>query len=133
MRSYHVAFHLIHFIGPIIDPVEFRGRYIGWLQHHQTPNSNASLSSATAPLSGEGQLLAKVLVAWAAAYGVDESGVEDPHNSHVDVQKRRIRVKSMIEEIITVIDSLGILRKPSWDGVRVLLMTLPLTEGMSML
>lgn len=115
--------------GPIIDPLEFRSRYIAWLQHHQSPDSNASLSSAAAPLSAEGQLLAKVLVVWAAAYGVDEAGTEQPQNSNQDVQKRRLRVKSMIEEVTNFIDSLSLLRKPSWDGVRCLLMTLPLTEG----
>ncbi|CCA70017.1 hypothetical protein PIIN_03957 [Serendipita indica DSM 11827] len=113
---------------PIIDPVEFRSRYIAWLQHHTSPESNASLSSATTPLSAEGQLLAKVLVVWAAAYGVDEAGAEQPGNSYQDVQKRRLRVKGMIEEIIHLVDSLGLLRRPSWDGVRCLLMTLPLTE-----
>lgn len=118
-----------HTIGPIIDPLEFRSRYVAWLQHQLSPDSNAALSSATAPLSVEGQLLAKILVVWAAAYGVDESGVEHPENSYQDVQKRRLRVKHMIEEVIRMIDSLGLPRKPSWDGVRCLLMTLPLTEG----
>ena len=119
----------IHHPGPIIDPIEFRSRYVAWLQHHTSPDSNASLSSATMPLSMEGQLLAKVLVVWAAAYGVNESGIEQPENSYQDVQKRRLRVKGMIEEIMHIVDSLGLLRKPSWDGVRCLLLTLPLTEG----
>lgn len=115
--------------GPIVDPVEFRSRYVTWLQHYLSPESNASLSSSTPPLSVEGQLLAKILVVWAAAYGVDESGIENPENSYQEVSKRRLRVKSMIEEVIHLIDNLGLLRKPSWDGVRCLLMTLPLTEG----
>jgi len=116
--------------GPIIDPVEFRSRYVAWLQHQQTPESNAVLSSATAPLSVEGQLLAKILVVWAAAYGVDESGTEQPENSAQDVQKRRIRIKGMLGEVMRLIDSLSLLRKPTWDGVRCLLLALPLTEGM---
>jgi hypothetical protein len=109
--------------------VEFRSRYIAWLQHYLSPDSNASLSSSTPPLSVEGQLLAKILVVWAAAYGVDEAGLENPENSYQDVSKRRLRVKNMIEEVVHLIDNLGLLRKPSWDGVRCLLMTLPLTEG----
>jgi hypothetical protein len=79
----------------------------------------------------EGQLLAKILVVWAAAYGVDESGAEQPENSAVDVQKRRNKVKGMLEEVIKLIDGLSLLRKPTWDGVRCLLLTLPLTEGTS--
>jgi hypothetical protein len=122
-------FILFHLLGPIIDPVEFRSRYIAWLQHYLSPDSNASLSSSTPPLSVEGQLLAKILVVWAAAYGVNEAGVENPENSYQDVSKRRLRVKSMIEEVVHLIDNFGLLRKPSWDGVRCLLMTLPLTEG----
>jgi hypothetical protein len=115
--------------GPIIDPIEFRSRYVAWLQHQLSPESNAVLSSATTPLSAEGQLLGKILVVWAASYGVDEGGVEQPENSFQDVQKRRQRVKHMVEEVVRLIDSLSLLRKPSWDGVRCLLMTLPLTEG----
>ncbi|KAG8808002.1 hypothetical protein FRC17_004179 [Serendipita sp. 399] len=113
---------------PIIDPIEFRSRYVAWLQHHLSPESNAVLSSAATPLSVEGQLIGKILVVWAAAYGVDESGIEQPENSHIEVQKRRTRVKSMIEEVMRLIDNLSLLRKPSWDGVRCLLLTLPLTE-----
>lgn len=33
----------------------------------------------------------------------------------------------MLQQVLRMIDIFGILRKPSWDGVRVLLMTLPLT------
>ncbi|PVF98575.1 hypothetical protein CPB86DRAFT_814609 [Serendipita vermifera] len=121
-------FKRVHIQRPIIDPIEFRSRYVAWLQHQLSPESNAVLSSATTPLSAEGQLLGKILVVWAASYGVDEGGVEQPENSYEDVRRRRQRVKHMVEEVVRLIDSLSLLRKPSWDGVRCLLMTLPLTE-----
>ncbi|KAG8749414.1 hypothetical protein FRC14_001390, partial [Serendipita sp. 396] len=121
-------FRRFHVQRPILDPIEFRSRYVAWLQHHLSPESNAGLSSATAPLSVEGQLIGKILVVWAAAYGVDESGIEQPENSNLDVQKRRTRIKGMIEEVMRLIDNLSLLRRPSWDGVRCLLLTLPLTE-----
>jgi hypothetical protein len=35
----------------------------------------------------------------------------------------------MVREILGLIDKHGLLRKPTWDGVRVLLLIMPLTEG----
>lgn len=92
-------------------------------------HSNAMLSSARQPLTEAGQLLAKVLVVWAASYGVNEKGEEVPNNSDLDVDRRTTLVKVMVEELITIIDMMGLLHRPSWDGVRVLLMTLPLAES----
>lgn len=120
------------FAGPIIDPEEYTCRYNAWLQHqHQNFSHKAYQSSAQAPLTDAGQVIAKVLVTWAASYGVDEKGQEAPENSDIDVEKRSIRVKEMIDEILSIIDMMGLLRRPSWDGVRVILLTLPLAESES--
>lgn len=35
----------------------------------------------------------------------------------------------MVKEMLQTIDHLGLLRNPSWDGVRVLMLLMPLTEG----
>jgi hypothetical protein len=43
--------------------------------------------------------------------------------------RRKHKTDSMVREILELIDSHGILRKPSWDGVRALLLLLPLLEG----
>ena len=48
-----------------------------------------------------------------------------------DLQQRKERVNEMLHELLYLIDIHGILRKPSWDGVRALLLTMPLTEGAS--
>jgi hypothetical protein len=121
-------FRRFHIQRPILDPEEFSTRYIAWLQDNEQ-NSNAILSSARQPLTEAGQLLAKVLVVWAASYGVNERGEEDPNNSDLDVDRRTTLVKAMVEELIAIIDMMGLLHRPSWDGVRVLLMTLPLAES----
>jgi len=48
-----------------------------------------------------------------------------------DRQTRFAKMRSAVEVILDEIDAAGILRKPTWDGVRVLLLLLPLTEGES--
>lgn len=102
----------------------------------------------TAPLNIEGKMLAMLLVTWAASFGIDEFGKEDtedaaseshnnPHfaldgGGNISNPKRRarmLRVEAMTREILTLVDLHGLLRRPSWDGVRVLLLLLPLTRG----
>ena len=91
------------------------------------------------------------LVVWASSFGVDENGQSlDPLEDHiyqyqehkVDIHdqfdtdasaklrtERRTRTNEMVKEMLYLIDVHGILRKPSWDGVRILLMILPLAQG----
>ena len=103
-----------------------------------------------ANLGPEGALLCHVLYAWATSYGVDENGrldipegggepmrnlsLLDPGKDEVkreaDRQARFAKMRVAVEIILQEIDACGILRKPTWDGVRVLLLLLPLTEGM---
>lgn len=42
---------------------------------------------------------------------------------------RREHTEEMVREVLQLIDNHGIMRKPTWDGVRVLLLILPLMEG----
>jgi hypothetical protein len=90
-----------------------------------------------------------VLYAWAVSYGVDETGHLDvpeggavhglatsllePNQDEVkretDRQARWVKMKPVVQAILDEIDACGIMRKPTWDGVRVLLLILPLTEG----
>lgn len=90
-------------------------------------------------LSPAGQLIASILVVWGASFGVNEYGVEEERAFAGDepqspspetLQRRRDRkdtTNRMLQQILRMIDVHGILRKPSWDGVRALLLTLPLT------
>ena len=70
------------------------------------------------------------LVVWASSFGHDEEGklVESS-----DLKDWRLSVKSrtnnMVKELLYLIDSYGIIRKPTWDGLVVLLTILPLTKG----
>ena len=108
--------HLAHSPGPILEPAEFRQRYIQFARG----NSDA--------LPVPGQLVAMSLVVWAASFGVNEYGVEDQEPS-ASIRGRKEHVNEMLQEILYLIDLHGILRKASWDGVRLLLLMLPLTQG----
>lgn len=89
-------------------------------------------------------MLAMLLVTWATSFGIDEFGGEedtedDASETHVTLDddnlsnsKRRarlLRTEAMTKEMLTLVDLHGLLRRPSWDGVRVLLLLLPLTRG----
>lgn len=124
-------------LGPIIEPTEFTSRYFAHIK-------------GTSTLSIEGQMIAMLLVTWAASFGVNEYGLEEeiePHSptmpdgpkfspdadddfSDPSRRARTLRVETMIREILHLIDIHALLRRPTWDGVRVLLLILPLTQGM---
>ncbi|WWC70299.1 uncharacterized protein I206_104249 [Kwoniella pini CBS 10737] len=124
---------------PLLDPHNFIGRYLG------SPHPTA------AAMGPEGACLCHVLYAWAVSYGVDEYGQLDvpegggPSLQDISLlgpgdlelkrethrQTRREKMRSAIEVILREIDEFGIMRKPTWDGVRVLLLVLPLTDGIA--
>jgi hypothetical protein len=99
----------------------------------------------------EGAILCHVLYAWALSYGVDHNGDLDipegggdqlgalpltgPSPSElqreVDRARRFLAMQKAVEVVLREIDECGVMRKPTWDGVRVLLLILPLTEGIS--
>jgi hypothetical protein len=115
-----------------LDPGEFASRYVAHIKGGST-------------LTVEAQLLAKVLVVWAASFGVDEYGTEiapsstnsdlvtnwrlDAGSEGTEKRARREHTDAMTQELLHLIDLYGILRKPTWDGVRVLLFIWPLTQG----
>jgi hypothetical protein len=120
-RTYHlhpVRVPSLHFpIGPILEPLEFRDRYLQFIKG----NPDA--------LQVPGQLIAMALVVWAASFGVNEYGMEDPQESPADIRQRKEQINEMLQEILYLVDLHGVLRKASWDGVRLLLLLLPLTQG----
>ena len=69
-----------------------------------------------------------VLAIWGASYSVDEKGHEYIQETR-DPQQRANEINEMLREMLYLIDIHGILRKPSWDGVRLILLILPLTHG----
>ncbi|KAI0053838.1 hypothetical protein FA95DRAFT_1551599 [Auriscalpium vulgare] len=116
-----VFFHRFQIQHPIIDPAEFGHRFFEYSKGH----GNA--------LGVAGQLIAMLLVVWAASFGVNEYGIEDVHQSASAVRSRRDNVNDMVREIMQLVDVHGIMRKPSWDGVRVLLLLMPLTSDVQSL
>ncbi|KAI8998747.1 hypothetical protein BD414DRAFT_408105 [Trametes punicea] len=109
-------FRRFHIQRPVLEPTEYCVRFSEWF------NGNADC------LQIPGQLIALALVVWAASYGVNEAGEEAQEHSGEDIHQRKERVNEMLAELLYLIDIHGLLRKPSWDGVRVLLLTMPLTE-----
>ena len=105
--------------GPILEPTEYCSRYSEWF------------SGSSDCLMFPGQLIALALVVWAASYGINEAGEEVPELRDEDPQVRKDRINEMLQELLYLVDIHGLLRKPSWDGVRALLLIMPLTEGPS--
>lgn len=104
---------------PIIIPNEFCARYIDFC------------NGKPGALTIAGQLVAMLLVVWAASFGVDEYGVDESQSgSPMDTRDRKSLTNDMVRELLVLFDIHGVMRKPSWDGVRALLLLLPLTEGM---
>jgi hypothetical protein len=124
--------------GPILDPQQFLQRYF------------SAAEPCAAAMGPEGAILCHVLYAWATSYGLDEYGQLDvseggdvpnlpvdltrPNDAEVkrerDRQRRKEVMTSVVKVVLREIDECGVLRKPTWDGVRSLLLVLPLTEGM---
>lgn len=104
----------------------------------------------------EGGLIAMLLVVWAASFGLDERGLPpDNHtgtedsgftgtnddNDTTDPRKlkdvsqeakwreRKDKTDAMLREVLELIDFHGVMRRPTLDGVRALLLILPLLEG----
>jgi hypothetical protein len=107
------------FADPIIDPSEFCARFFEFSKG----NCNA--------LGIPGQLIAMLLTVWAASFGVNEYGIEELHHGEAVIRNRREVTNEMVREMLQLIDIHGILRKPTWDGVRALHLLLPLTQGLS--
>ena len=126
-----------HVQRPICDPADFSRRYLA-----QDPPKASSMGK-------EGAILVHIMYAWASSYGVDQSGCLDvPERnwpggilpaeagyvwSHDQVRdrdrlKRRAKTDGVVAKILKEIDDAGIMRRHSWDGVRCLLLILPLTE-----
>ena len=100
-----------------MEPTEYCHKFSDWY------NGNTDC------LQFPGQLIALALVVWAASFGVDEAGEEVPELRDEDIHQRKERINEMLLELLYLVDIHAILRKPTWDGVRALLLIMPLTEG----
>ncbi|TFK76606.1 hypothetical protein BDN72DRAFT_831189 [Pluteus cervinus] len=132
---------------PILDSDEFPARYYAHIKDSH-------------PLGVIGNLLAMILVIWAASFGFNERGQpesnesglpnddsapdasHDRRSSHSPPAEdgsgrapsrrvRKERTDAMVRELLELVDFYGVLRKPTWDGVRLLLLLIPLVEDIS--
>ncbi|KAI0705833.1 hypothetical protein BC835DRAFT_1445328 [Cytidiella melzeri] len=101
---------------PILEPLEFKERYFQYIH-----GNNEALTAAA-------HLIAMTLVVWAATFGLNEAGVEDNQHDVGDIRSRKEYINDMLQELLYLVDLRGVLRKASWDGVRLLLLLLPLTQ-----
>jgi hypothetical protein len=115
-------------VGPILDAIEFPARYVAHCKGGKL-------------LGNEGQLISLLLVVWAVSFGLNERGIvegEDESPVLAESQgpgakrrQRKAQTETLLYEIMEQIDFYGVLRRPTLDGVRVLLLLLPLLEGKS--
>ncbi|KAK7049266.1 hypothetical protein VNI00_005867 [Paramarasmius palmivorus] len=97
---------------PILDPTDFPARYC----------------QGSHTLTAQAGLISMLLVVWAASYGLDEQGLPSEDSSR---RSRRERTQTMLREVLEFIDIHAIMRSPSWDGLRVLFLILPLLDDES--
>lgn len=124
-KSYVVLFHDVKPIctaplclGPLLEPKVFLSRL------------EESQNGITDSLGVPGRLVAMCLVVWSASFGHNEEGklsqFSEPKDWRLSVKSR---TNNMVKELLYLIDSYGIIRKPTWDGLVTLLIILPLTKG----
>lgn len=123
--------------GPIVDSLDFVTLYL------------SKPIPCAAAMGSVGAVLCHCLYAWGVSYGVDERGQLDVAEGSTDPlgplnllnagesearrerdrQRRMEKLNKVVRTILREIDEYGVLRRPSWDGIRALLLILPLTEG----
>ncbi|KAG8923009.1 hypothetical protein FRC01_013338 [Tulasnella sp. 417] len=111
---------------PVLDPAEFIDRYEKFVNRG-------------VPLGVCGELIAQTLLAWATSYGFDESGADaiffqdeavkvEEDDTLATIEKRKAATNAIVRDILDAVDKNAVARTTTWDGVRVLLLLLPLTE-----
>jgi hypothetical protein len=123
--------------GPIVDSLDFVTLYL------------SKPIPCAAAMGTVGAVLCHCLYAWGVSYGVDERGqldvaeggaeplgplnllnvTESEARRERERQRRMEKLNRVVRTILREIDEYGLLRRPSWDGIRALLLILPLTEG----
>lgn len=80
-------------------------------------------------LGPAGVLISILLVIWAASFGIDESGIFNSDSTYEVTRHRKMLCDRWVKEVLNYVDGHGILRKPTFDSVRALLLLLPLAKG----
>ncbi|EAU88346.2 hypothetical protein CC1G_05112 [Coprinopsis cinerea okayama7 len=127
---------------PILDAAEFSSRFLSHQKGERT-------------LGPEGGIITMLLATWAFSYGLNERGlpIDEPESQPSPASptspstdgpsncstsdgtkpthrppKSKEKFDQMVQQILDLVDYHGIMRRPTLDGVRVLLLLLPLLE-----
>ncbi|KZT28498.1 hypothetical protein NEOLEDRAFT_851723 [Neolentinus lepideus HHB14362 ss-1] len=140
---------------PILDPSEFTSRYFEYTKGNPDALGAAgqiiamvlvvwansfAIDEAGNPIESEAPSLPSVghsstsnapstsgYVSDRSSASPDDSPSRSTEQRYESIRRRKEKTNEMLREILRLIDVCGILRKPTWDGVRVLLLVLPLT------
>ncbi|KAJ7184264.1 hypothetical protein C8R46DRAFT_455587 [Mycena filopes] len=136
---------------PILDPTEFPARYFAHTKGtHALGNEGKILLhllvvwAASFGIDERGLPENEELSPPSSASSTEENGSKLSRPGRVEAPKmngaliaersraeRKNRTEAMVQEILVLIDSHAVMRRPTWDGVRVLLLILPLMEDIS--
>lgn len=144
------------FIGPVLDPVEFPARFIAHSKGTHSLGHEGGLiamilvvwaasfglnecglseddrSNVAQHLTSEES---DVHATMSSTNTVKKEDSERPSEKKIKSvasstnRERRDKTDAMLREVLELIDFHGIMRRPTWDGVRVLLLIMPLMEG----
>ncbi|KAG8864195.1 hypothetical protein FRB96_006016 [Tulasnella sp. 330] len=109
-------FRWLHIQFPLFDAQEFPARL-------------GAVPSSSKPEPGL-ELLEQTLMAWATSFGLDENGravINVDVDERVLVKDREESSNALVQRCLEMVDRMGVLRKMTWDGVRAVLLLLPLT------
>ncbi|KAJ7836994.1 hypothetical protein B0H14DRAFT_2792410 [Mycena olivaceomarginata] len=134
---------------PILDPTEFPARFFAHTKgSHSLGNEGKILVHLLVVWAAsfgiderglpENEELSRPSSASAAEEGPSKlvrPGQQQNSNGALIAERRRAerknRTEAMVQEVLVLIDSHAIMRRPTWDGIRVLLLILPLMEDIS--
>jgi hypothetical protein len=147
-------FFFKNFIGPVLDPVEFPARFIAHTKGTHSLGHEGGLIAMILVVWAASFGLNECGIS-----KVDYDGIADPleesdlHTTTASTKtikkeeterasdnksmnpaasrdrERKEKTGAMLREVLELIDFHGVMRRPTWDGVRVLLLIIPLMEG----
>jgi hypothetical protein len=134
-------------IGPVLDPNEFSARFIAHTNGSHPLGTEGSILAmllviwaATFGQDERGLPFHDGDSGFSSVYGENTRQTRQSSSSTVRPSSgldtghgyqgsRKENTDIMLRELLEAIDLHGLLRRPTWDGVRVLLLTIPLLDG----
>jgi len=145
---------LFNFTGPVLDPVEFPARFIAHTKGTHSLGHEGGLiamilvvwaASFGLDESGLSEVEPGAIVPSEQPDDIHATTVSTKTVKKEDTERlsekktksgtigrnrdRKEKTDAMLREILELIDFHGVMRRPTWDGVRALLLIMPLMEG----